>query len=190
MAELIREMKGEVFTLMICVLSRPMLAMMINTCQTWEWKGEDATQRWQSQNYVFPHEHKMRENNHEKITATMFDKCHSTLYPCTQTTPTPLTSLIITHFISHTPTRGKAIWLSRSPTRPYGEYKSCCVIHPRKVKQSPLSCPRRLLFPPLWQAPLQPHHMQLTSWSAWPLEIMCPPTLPPLPPLHIRWDTT
>ena len=125
---------------------------------------------------VKPHKPKMRENDHEKLMAALFGHFHSTFYLCTQTT------------YIHTSARGKAIWLSWSLARPPGEYESCCVIHPRKGIQSPLSCPRCLLFPPLWQAPLQPHIMQLTSWTAWHLEILCFPTLPPLPPLHIRWD--
>jgi len=78
-------------------------------------------------------------NNHDKLMASLFGQRHSTSYPCTQTTPNPLTGLTVTQLCIQTPARGKAIWLSWPPTRPHCEYESCCVIHPRKGKQSSLS---------------------------------------------------
>ena len=36
-------------------------------------------------------------------------------------------TVTVTRVRIHTPTKGTAIWPSRSPTQPHGEYESCCV---------------------------------------------------------------
>ena len=137
----------------LCLISTDALKlqMMINTCQTLSEKARMQLNADKTKIMCFPHKPEMCENDHDKLMAALFGQRHSTSYPCTtQTTPTP-PSLPILYI--HTTARGKAIWLSWSPTRPHGEYESCCVIHPRKGKQSSLSCPHCLLFPPLRQAP-------------------------------------
>jgi len=158
----------------LCLISTDAreLQMMINTCQTWSEKARMQLSADKTKIMCFHIKHIILEttqarnarkrprkvNGHNLWPASFYIL---SMYPDhTNPTETPHGYPI------HTPTRGKAIWLSRSPTRPHGEYESCCVIHPTKFKQSPLSCPRCVLFPPLWQAPLQPYHMQLTSWNA------------------------
>ena len=59
-----------------------------------------------------------------KINGHTLWPAHSTLHPCTHTTPT-LTASQLTSLFIHTPARGKAIWLCRSPTRPHDENASC-----------------------------------------------------------------
>jgi len=48
------------------------------------------------QNYVKPHKHEMRDNDHEKFMVTLFGLRHSTFYPFTQTTPTSRRGLTVT----------------------------------------------------------------------------------------------
>jgi len=79
----------------LCLISTDAreLQMMINTCQTWSKKRGCNSALTKPE---LPHKHKMRENDHEKLTATIFGQRHSIFNPCTQTKPTPWRGLIIT----------------------------------------------------------------------------------------------
>jgi len=84
------------------------LQMMINICQTWSEKtrmqlSADKTKImcFHNLNFETTQTRNARkrprkvENDHEKV--TLFGQRHSTFYPCTQTTPTPLRVLTFNH---------------------------------------------------------------------------------------------
>ena len=154
---------------------------MINAGQTWNEKARMKLNSNKSKIVCFHEQCKpgMCENDHSKLMATLYGQRHSISYPCTQTTPAPSKCLTVTRYHPHS--WGKATWLCGMKAAVASILEKANKAHSLALAVSYSLCyDKHHYYPTICSSPLK----MLNLWK-----ILCLPTLPLLPPLHLRWGT-